>query len=296
MRTVADGADGNVSHCRALIDELLLERLPPWCRRRVVRSLLTAAVFPLLKRDEAARWVARMREGSATTIMDALVAALRLELTVVGAEHIPRDGAIMIMANHPTGMVDGVAVYEALRDIRPDLCIFSNRDAIRLAPALAEVIVPVEWMLARRSQARMRETLLSCRQAIRDRRAILTFPAGGIARKSINQLRDLDWLPATIKLVNKHQVPILSLHIEARNSWLYYALEAIGDQVRDLVRFREIFEKQRRPFVLTFGEVLPPEACHGDPVRVTEDLQTFVEHKFARPVGQREVVAGWARP
>ena len=37
-------------------------------------------------RDEAARWVARMREGSATTIMDALVAALRLELTVVGAD------------------------------------------------------------------------------------------------------------------------------------------------------------------------------------------------------------------
>ena len=67
---------------------------------------------------------------------------LSLDLDVTGLDHIPASGAFILAANHPTGIADGVAVYDALTRVRPDIAIFTNRDAIRINPRLVGVPDP----------------------------------------------------------------------------------------------------------------------------------------------------------
>lgn len=52
----------------------------------------------------------------------------------------------MVTPNHPAGIADGIAVYQALKRVRSDLTFLANRDAIRICPGFAELIVPVEWL------------------------------------------------------------------------------------------------------------------------------------------------------
>jgi hypothetical protein len=45
-----------------------------------------------------------------------------------------------VVCNHPTGIADGVAVYDVLKAVRPDLCFYANSDAHRVSPRLGEVL------------------------------------------------------------------------------------------------------------------------------------------------------------
>jgi putative hemolysin len=60
---------------------------------------------------------------SGLAAMEYVSRLLALDLDVTGLENIPRSGAFIIVANHPTGIADGVAVYDALRQVRPDIAI-----------------------------------------------------------------------------------------------------------------------------------------------------------------------------
>jgi putative hemolysin len=78
--------------------------------------------------------------------------------------------------------------------------------------------------------------------------------------------------------MRRYKAPALPIHIRARNSWLYYALEAVHPEVRDLVRFREILGKRGQRFDLTIGPAIMPETVGGGLTEATAALQAYVEH------------------
>ena len=75
-----------------------------------------------------------------------------------GLENVPRSGLAIVTTNHPSGVADGFAVFDALKSVRRDIVIFANRDAIRAAPGLTDIIIPVEWRDVRRDHARKQES------------------------------------------------------------------------------------------------------------------------------------------
>ena len=140
-----------------MIDTLIAERAPrlfgPSLGGRLARRLL----YPFLGYRQAVALADAMQGRSGFEALGVVSETLRLALEVTGAEHIPRSGPALLVANHPTGIADGIAVFDLLKAIRPDFMIFANRDAVRIAPALEDVIIPVEWRVAERSRARMRK-------------------------------------------------------------------------------------------------------------------------------------------
>ena len=76
-----------------------------------------------------------------------------------GLHHLPRTGRCVIVANHPTGIADGIAVHDALKAARPDMVFYANSDAHRVSPRLSETLIPVEWVEKKRTRERTRLTL-----------------------------------------------------------------------------------------------------------------------------------------
>lgn len=262
-----------------IIDELLEERTETLRRLPFVWSAIRRWCLPFFRYEDAVRWADRLGPCGG---YEALGDYLRLKVEVGGLEHIPRRGRVLIVANHPTGIVDAFAIYEAIGAVRPDICFFTNRDMVRIVPRTRELVIPVEWLRHRRSPERMRETLQATNEALAAERAVVIFPAGGIARGSALGIRELPWQATTMKLLRKWQAPILPLHIEARNSLLYYAFEQVHDELRDLLRFREVLSKRGMRFGLTIGPLVPGESMPSDPIEAIGRLQTLVEHELPR--------------
>jgi putative hemolysin len=201
-----------------------------------------------------------------------------VKVSATGLERIPPQGRLIVVCNHPTGIADGIAVYDALKAIRQDLCFYANSDAHRISPGLTDVLIPVEWVESKRTRGRTRETLLLTRQALEAERCLVIFPAGRLARRRPDgRLADLAWAPSAISLARKHQAPVVPIHVAGPWSAMFHLFNRFSSELRDVTLFHELLNKQGRAFTLTVGGPIAPEALEGEPADVVARLKAFVE-------------------
>ena len=84
---------------------------------------------------------------------------LSVQLDVNGLHRLPKSGPFFILANHPTGITDGIAMYDAVKHARPDVKFYANSDAHRACPGFIDNLIPVEWVPGKRTRERTRVTL-----------------------------------------------------------------------------------------------------------------------------------------
>jgi putative hemolysin len=218
---------------------------------------------------------------------DALQHASRLLELAVDArflERVPRSGRCVVICNHPTGIADGVAVYDALRRVRDDAIFFANADAIRVSPRLAEVLIPVEWVEAKRTREKTRATLQAAREAFEAERAVVMFPAGRLARRKDGVLTDPPWAPTAASLARKYGAPVVPVHVDGPWSTLFHFFNAFSEELRDVTLFHELLNKRGRKFRLTVGPTVEASRLDVDAARATLALKTYVERVLpARP-------------
>lgn len=269
---------------RHIVDVLIQERAPGLLSRPLVGAVGRAVLYPLLGYRDAVRMADRIADLPGLEAMEFLREALSLNVVTEGLEHVPTDRAAVVVGNHPTGIADGVVVFDALTRVRRDLTIFANRDAIRVAPGLADLIIPVEWVQDRRTRARTRETLKSCQLAFRDDRLVVMFPSGRLAYMDAQRrLRERPWMPTAVSLARRHGIPVIPMHISGRNSPLFYLFSRLSDQLRDITLFHEVVNKRGGEYRVRFGAPIPPESLEGDADDVTEALQVHVESGLREP-------------
>ncbi|HHZ09221.1 MAG TPA: acyltransferase [Rhizobiales bacterium] len=271
----ADAAPGSSSRRRGephIVDLLIDERSV-----RLSRHPLWPLVRPLLLRFFHYRQALRMCDeiaglsgGEALAFLSRL---LELDLSVTGADNLPASGGFILAPNHPTGIADGIAVFDLLKERRPDMAIFANRDAIRAAPGLRDVIIPVEWRQSEKSHARSRDTLEGTARAFAQRKAVVLFPSGRIAWWNEGALTERPWQTSIVVLARRYGFPVVPANVTARNSGLFYFLSRLSTELRDITVFHEFLNKKGQPFSIVVGRPVPPEALAGEPAAVTARLQ-----------------------
>lgn len=266
-----------------IIDVLIAERAP-----RLAASpawpLVRPALYALLGYDKA-RCMADAIDGISGEAAMAYVAnLLALDVATAGLEHVPPSGRIAVVCNHPTGIADGVAIYEALRARRPDLIFFANADAVRVSPRLGEVVIPVEWVEAKRTREKTRDTLGRAREAFEAERCVVFFPAGRLARREGGVLSDPPWQTGALSLARKYGAPVVPAHMTGPNSALFHLFDRVSQELRDITLFHELLNKRGKSFSVLFGQAIPPAAIDTDTVAASAAMKAFVEKTLpARP-------------
>ena len=195
-------------------------------------------------------------------------------------EALPTGGSFIIAPNHPTGIADGIAVFDALKNHRPDMAIFANRDALRVAAGFRDLIIPVEWRAGEKSHAKSRDTLSMTARAFGDGKAVVLFPSGRIAYWNEGTLTERPWQSSAVALARRYEVPIVPTHITARNSGLFYFLAKHSTELRDMTVFHELLNKKKFGFTITFGKPIPHSRLVGEPADVTAALQAHTVHRL----------------
>ena len=259
-----------------IIDTLIAERAPRLTGSRLW-PLLRPAAYAVLGYRKARAMAGAIAPMGGRAAMDYVCDLLRLKVTVTGAERIPPSGRLVIVCNHPTGLADGIAVYDALRAARPELIFFANSDAHRVNPRLSEIFIPVEWVEAKRTRERTRLTLASAHAAFEAERALVIFPAGRISVPEHGVLTDPPWAPTAISLARRHGAPILPVHVSGPPSVLFNLLDRVSLELRDITLFHELLNKRGKAFAVTIGPLIPAEAIEDDSAAMTFKLKAYVE-------------------
>ncbi len=255
-----------------IIDQLIHERAlkisqhPFW-------PLMRPFLYRLFHYDEAVRMADVIAPMSGWDALAHISSLLSLDMKVSGLENVPKTGGFILAPNHPTGIADGIAIFDALKDRRRDIAIFANRDALRVAAGFRDLIIPVEWRPGEKSHAKSRDTLEMTARAFSDGRAIVLFPSGRIAFWNEGRLTERPWQPSAVALARRYGVPIIPANISARNSGLFYFLAKHSTELRDMTLFHELLNKKRFSFSITIGRPVDAARLAGEPGEVTAMLQ-----------------------
>ncbi len=263
-----------------IVDELIEERCPK-LRDHAAWPAVRPALYQLLGYRRARHMADRIIQMTGRESFEYLVQELAVQLTIEGLEHLPPKGRVIIAANHPTGLADGVAVWDLLKRVRQDIVFFANADAIRVNPKFDDVIIPVEWVMAKRTPAKTRETLKRAAEAFSNEKCVVLFPSGRLAQRVDGRLVERDWYSTVIGLARKQEAHIVPLNIAASNSSIYYLFCKLNPELRDITLFHELLNKRHSKFQMRFGAPVPPSAFEGDAAQLTEKLRNHVAYDLA---------------
>lgn len=243
---------------KARLDPLIAERAPwlysPKAHHRLARRLMMG----ILHYPRTIDLGAEFRDLPTPEIMRRMTQLIVRDVRVEGMENLPATGPALIVSNHPTGIADGIVMHAMMSPLRDDLFIYANYDMIRVLPQTEDFIAPVEWRLEKRSHAKTKATMDYTRQALEAGRIGLIFPSGRLAKRRGLELHERPWMASAAMIARKFGVPVIPLNIRARNSLLFYLLDAIHPTLRDVTLFNEVLNKTRQPYRITVGQPIDP--------------------------------------
>jgi putative hemolysin len=260
-----------------VVDVLIAERAP-----RLTGSplwpLIRPPLYALLGYNEARAMADAIAPLSGQVALDHVADLLNLKVSTLNLDRVPATGRCVVVCNHPTGIADGVAVFDALRQRRTDSIYFANADALRVSPRLGEAVIPVEWVVAKRTREKTRATLDAAKAAFQAERCVVLFPAGRLARMGRDgSLIDPEWAATAASLARKYDAPVIPIHVSGPYSRLFHLFNRISPELRDVTLFHEMLNKKNQPFRLTVGLPIPPSRLDVDAARATYALKAFTE-------------------
>lgn len=201
--------------------------------------------------------------------------ALNCELAAGDLENIPKQGPVVLVANHPIGSMDGLVLLRAIAAIRPDVKVVASQILTYIEP-LRNLFVPVDNINNRTSRKQ-----IEAMQAQLDNQGVLIlFPAGEVSRMSLKGIRDGHWHTGFLRLAAKARAPIVPIHISARNSNLFYFTSLIYRPLSTLLLVREMFKQRGGRISIRIGGGIPFAHWHDGYSDARELAGRFRRHVY----------------
>ncbi|HEY9218751.1 MAG TPA: 1-acyl-sn-glycerol-3-phosphate acyltransferase [Phenylobacterium sp.] len=263
---------------RTHIIDVLIEERSPKLSSSPVWPLIRPPLYSILDYAKARRMADHIAPLPGKAALDHISELLALKVSAHGLERIPASGRVILIANHPTGIADGIALYDLVKTRRPDICFYANSDAHRVCRRFDEILIPVEWVESKRTRERTRVTLQLTKQAMEAERALAIFPAGRLARMGPDGLlHDPPWMSSALSIARKYEAPVVPVHVSGPWSSLFHFFNRFSAELRDMTLFHELLNKQGRAFSMTFGPAIAPQVLDPDASKATLALKAYIE-------------------
>ncbi|HHY2939776.1 TPA: lysophospholipid acyltransferase family protein [Enterobacter roggenkampii] len=188
-------------------------------------------------------------------------------------EQIPEHGPLVIIANHPTGTLDGLALLYAVSRVRRDVKVVTNRMLTHLEP-LSSLFIPVDNMGGRTAKS----SLVQMEQHLQNAGVLIFFPAGEVSRPARKGIRDKKWHSGFIKLAGKLRVPLLPVHIQAHNSLLFYASTLVSPTLSMLLLMQQMFRRRHSQLPIKIGQQIAWHHWHSATLSSREMAEQCRQH------------------
>lgn len=176
-----------------------------------------------------------------------------------GLEHIPKEGGVIIVANHPLGGLDGIALMKVIGQVREDMQVLVN-DILMNIENFEPLFIPVN-----KHGSNPRAAMRIIDEAYASDKAVVIFPAGLVSRKIDGKIQDLEWTKSFITKAVKYKKSVVPVHIGGTNSKWFYNLSryrqklGIKANLEMFILVNEMYKQQGQTIKMTFGEEIPAD-------------------------------------
>ncbi|EET47002.1 lysophospholipid acyltransferase family protein [Thalassobium sp. R2A62] len=185
---------------------------------------------------------------------------LTLDIQAGALSNIPTHGPVVLVANHPYGILDGLMLGHILDQTRGDFRVLAN-DVFRRAPALADVILPISFDATKEAAQCNIQTRAEAHKFLLGGGAMGVFPGGTVSTRANRRMPAMDpsWRTFTAKMIMKSRATVIPIHFEGANSGAFQLASQIHSTLRMGLLIREFRKRVDQPVVVSIGTPLTPQ-------------------------------------
>jgi putative hemolysin len=213
-----------------------------------------------------------------------------LSLDVVGGDlaHVPANGPLILIANHPYGILDGLMMGHILDAIRGDFRILAN-SVFRRAESLNRVLLPISFDETKEAVKLNLQTRATALQYLSDGGAIGVFPGGTVSTsaKPFSTPMDPGWRNFTAKMITKSGATVVPIYFAGHNSRLFQIASRLHYTLRLGLLIKEFKARVDEPVRVVIGAPIAAArlaAFRSDPNGMMEFLRRETYALSPRPL------------
>lgn len=221
---------------------------------------------------------------------DVMVERYKLELKVIGGalSNIPSTGPVVLIANHPYGILDGLMMGHILAQTRGDFRILAHQ-VFRKAEDLNKIILPVSFEETKEALAQNISTRKTALSYLADGGAIGVFPGGTVstAAKPFGRPMDPKWRSFTARMIAKSEATVVPIYFDGHNSRLFQLMSHLHYTLRMGLLIKEFKARTNSEVKVVVGEPIPRadlDALAGDAKALMEFLRQTTYALSPRPL------------
>ena len=195
-----------------------------------------------------------------TTFWSEALKQLNVQVNVKGntVDKISAKVPLIVIANHPFGVIDGLAICDLVSKVRPDFKIVLNH-VLCQDSRIDKHVLPIDFSPTRAAKVENLNTRKACLAELAQGGTVIIFPAGGVstASSSFGKALDLEWKPFTVKLIEKSQASDLPLFFHGQNSALFQFVSQFSETLRVGMLVKEVNNKRNGAIDIQIGDIIP---------------------------------------
>jgi putative hemolysin len=247
----------------------------PRLKRLLIRAIERMTGQPYLKRlyeDHRANpipgesfWAAALR---------------RLEVTVKynesGLAQVPLNGPLVIVANHPFGVLDGLIISWLMSKMRKDFIVLTNA-VLYQAEEIKQHLLPIDFAETKEALSTNLKSRSEAKTHLLRGGCLVVFPAGGASttpRPWSREATDLEWKNFAARLIVAAKCPVVPVFFAGQNSRLFQIASHISLTLRLSLFFKEVYDKIGSEIHVRIGDAIPfAQLQHRDRTQLMEYLR-----------------------
>ena len=161
---------------------------------------------------------------------------------------IPKKGSLVITANHPHGLVDGMVLAELIGKVRTDYKILT-RSLLTGVKQIDQFMIPVPFDHEENALKKSLEMRKSAMDHLENGGVVVIFPSGKVASSEtmFGDVVEGDWNPFTAKLIQKSGANVVPIFFPGSNSRIYQIANQISATLRQGLLIYEVVHAMNKP-------------------------------------------------
>lgn len=187
---------------------------------------------------------------------------ITLETPAAEIARLPSEGPVVVVANHPHGLVDGMVLAELIGRVREDYKILT-RSLLTGIDEIAQFMIPVPFPHEEDALKKNLEMRKQAMDHLKGGGVVVLFPSGVVASSdsAFGPVIEREWNPFTAKMIQRSGATVVPIFFPGSNSRWYQVANRVSATIRQGLLIHEVVHSLNKPQSPVVGPAIAPETC-----------------------------------